>query len=202
MQTVHLSNMIDLTQTTDPRTYNMYGSSPVVQIVPHPAGQFDNVLNSLRETAKSNGHFNVYTNEELPERWHYRNEDRVGPITIVADLGYVFNDFKAHVDYYQSINITKVNDEYGVHGYDNAEAIMRAVFMAKGPAFKARFHGKPVDNIDLYHLFCKVLKLRAPAGLDGNAKNVEQFLAETSSNKIRTGKNVVVRHRAGSQSNN
>lgn len=190
METVKLSvHMLDLSKCTDNSTYVMYGSSPVVQIVPN-SGQFDSVLKSLREAEKKLGHFKTYTNEELPKRWHYRVDQRVGPITIVAERGYVFNDFYSHVDWFKQQNVTKTDDEYGVHGYDNAEESMRAVFMGKGPAFKSRFEGNPVDNIDLYYLFCKVLKLKAPRKLDGNEKSIEQFLVDTtaSGNKIRSGK--------------
>lgn len=192
METIKLRDMIDLSKYTDSSSYKMVGSSPVVQIVPNP-GKFDSVLKSLRDTAKAVGHFKAYTNEELPERWHYRNDQRVGPITIVADRGYIFNDFYDHVEWFKSQNVTKINDEYGLHGYDNDEESMRAVFMGKGPAFKSRFQGKPVDNIDLYYLFCKVLKLNPPKSLDGNAKNIEQFLVSGSgtANKIRTGKKLV-----------
>lgn len=193
MLSVKLSDMIDLNKYTDNSTYTMYGSSPVIQIVPK-SGHFDNVLNSLREAAKKVGHFKVYTNEELPERWHYRNDLRVGPITIVADLGYIFNDFIPHVvNYFKQQNLVKTDDVYGVHGYDNEEESMRAIFMAKGPAFKSRFQGKAFDNVDLYYLFCKVLNLKAPKRLDGNEKNIDQFLVEPSAggNKIRTGKQLL-----------
>lgn len=189
MITIKMSDMIDFRKYTDNTSYKMYGSSPVIQIVPNE-GQLDNVLKGLRTAAKTVGHFNVYTNEELLERWHYRNDKRVGPITVVADPGFIFNDFSNHVQYFKSLNVTKTNDEYGLHGYDNSEESMWAVFMAKGPAFKEHFQGQPVDNIDLYYLFCKILKLTPPRRLDGNESNIQQFLTETATtgNKIRKGK--------------
>lgn len=192
MTTVHLKDMIDLTKYTDSKAYKMYGSSPVVQIVPED-GQFDAVLKSLRDAATSVGHFQVYTNQELPDRWHYRNDRRAGPITIVADLGFVFNDFHDHVAWFKDHNVTKTNEEYGLHGYDNALEAMQAIFMARGPAFKTKFQGKPIDNVDLYYLFCKLLHLRAPTWLDGNETNIEQFLVDSdkglpNANQIRSGK--------------
>lgn len=194
METVKLSDMIDLSLYTDNSTYTMHGSSPVVQIVPKP-GKLQNVLKSLKEAEKKVGHFKTYTNEELPDRWHFRNDQRVGPITVVADRGFIFNDFYKMVEWVKVNNIVKSNEEYGLHGYDNAEESMRAVFMGKGPAFKARFQGQPIDNIDLYYLFCDVLKLKPPQRLDGNPKNIQQFLAPASANSIRTGKQLVTDRR-------
>lgn len=50
---------------------------------------------------------------------------------------------------------------YGVHGYDNNDPTMKPIFMAKGPSFKT---GVVIDdefvNIDLYYLFCKLLRLK------------------------------------------
>lgn len=189
MITINQKDMIDLRTFTNTSTYQIYGSSPVLQVVPNPENM-DSVLQSLRAGEKSIGHFHAYTNTELPKRWHYRNDQRVGPITIVADLGYVFNDFYQLIDYFKSKNVTKINEDYGMHGYDNEEQQMNAIFMAKGPAFKARFKGTPCDSVDLYYLFCKILKLKVPPNLDGNGKNIEQFLASGSAidNKIRSGK--------------
>lgn len=56
---------------------------------------------------------------------------------------------------------------YGIHGYDNWVPDMKPIFMAKGPSFK---NGVTVDsefsNVDLYHLFCKLLGLN-PRAIDG-----------------------------------
>lgn len=49
---------------------------------------------------------------------------------------------------------------YGVHGYDNWVPEMKPFFIAKGPSFKK---GVTINdefaNIDLYHLFCKLLSI-------------------------------------------
>lgn len=50
--------------------------------------------------------------------------------------------------------------KYGVHGYDNAESDMHAIFMAKGPIFSKGKTIKPVHMINLYHLFCYILEIK------------------------------------------
>lgn len=50
--------------------------------------------------------------------------------------------------------------KYGVHGYDNEEPSMHAVFMAKGPIFQSGQKLKPFDSINLFNLFCYVLQIK------------------------------------------
>lgn len=50
--------------------------------------------------------------------------------------------------------------QYGVHGYDNEEPSMRAIFIANGPIFAK---GKVFDSIsviNLYSLFCSILDIK------------------------------------------
>lgn len=49
--------------------------------------------------------------------------------------------------------------KYGVHGYDNAEELMHAIFMAKGPLFASGQQIEPFHTVDLFNLFCRVLRI-------------------------------------------
>lgn len=59
--------------------------------------------------------------------------------------------------------------EYGVHGYDNEDPNMHAIFMAKGPLFAKGKTLKSVNMIDLYNLFCYILKIECNT-TDGSKK--------------------------------
>lgn len=50
--------------------------------------------------------------------------------------------------------------KYGVHGYDNEEPTMNAIFMAKGSFFAKGKKLKSVNMINLYNLFCLVLDIK------------------------------------------
>lgn len=50
----------------------------------------------------------------------------------------------------------------GVHGYDNQEPSMRALFIASGPAFKRNYTAVPFENVDLYPLLSHVVGLAEP----------------------------------------
>lgn len=68
--------------------------------------------------------------------------------------------------------------KYGVHGYDNMEELMHAIFMAKGPIFNTGKQIKPVNMIDLYNLFCFILDLNCNKNNGSDQLNIwnELFL--------------------------
>jgi predicted AlkP superfamily pyrophosphatase or phosphodiesterase len=45
----------------------------------------------------------------------------------------------------------------GEHGYDNDDPLMRALFVARGPAFKQHATAPVFDNINVYALLAKLL---------------------------------------------
>ena len=52
-------------------------------------GKLDKVYESLEKASKQpNSHFKVYRTEDIPERYHMKNSDRVAPIVAIADMHY------------------------------------------------------------------------------------------------------------------
>lgn len=113
-------------------------------------GKLDKVCNGLKEMKQE--HMSVYKKEDLPERWHYKNHKRVAPIVVVADIGwYILTPNGQHINHYLD------GPAKGYHGYDNAEADMRGIFLAAGPAFKTNFKTGPIRAVDIYQVMCKAL---------------------------------------------
>lgn len=63
--------------------------------------------------------------------------------------------------------------KYGVHGYDNEEPDMHAIFMAKGPLISKGKSLKSVNMIDLYNLMCLILNIDCDEN-DGS-KNLDMY---------------------------
>lgn len=121
---------------------------------------------------------------------------RLGPIFAVADIGYAFQDQMATAKayekkfnikseqikhYYRSghalcilcaFSVTN-QTKYGVHGYDNQEPDMNAIFMAKGMLFSKGKSLKSVNMIDLYNLMCLILNIDCDEN-DGS-KNLDMY---------------------------
>lgn len=55
-------------------------------------GKFDEVYNKLKSAAtSSSGKFDVYKKDQLPDRWHMKNNARLtGIIFLLAKTGYAF----------------------------------------------------------------------------------------------------------------
>lgn len=97
-------SIIDLNRVVDKDSCDMYGSSPVLQVIAKNGYNQTEICNKLKAAALQNGHYSVYADDELDEmNWHIRNENRFGPCTVVADPGYVFQDMwhmlKKYTDY-------------------------------------------------------------------------------------------------------
>lgn len=89
--------------------------------------------------------------------------------------------------------------KYGVHGYDNEEESMHAVFMAKGPIFKPGQIIKPFDSINLFNLFCHVLKLKcSPSDVVTDSTWLNSFIIEQQPIGKLDNANTVVNHSGAS----
>ncbi len=137
----------------------IFGGNPVFTINP-AEGKTDSVLYLLN----SQKGLRAYRKNEVPPRWHYGTNPRIGEVVVVAD---------------SSWSIGTRPDGSGIrggaHGYDNANTDMHAIFYASGPAFKKGYTFDQLNNTDIYNLICKILKL-IPAPNDGNLKNINHIL--------------------------
>uniref|UniRef100_A0A6B2E7P6 Putative ectonucleotide pyrophosphatase/phosphodiesterase n=1 Tax=Phlebotomus kandelakii TaxID=1109342 RepID=A0A6B2E7P6_9DIPT len=182
MEGVSSAKFIDLRQAVTNGSCDFYGTSPVLQIVPKD-GKFNEVYQNLTREATRNGHFKVYSNDELLARWHFNNSARSGPITALADPGYAFQDMYEAAEWYaKKYNVSFTpQHEYGIHGYDN-EGLpsMYSMFMAKGPDFQQHKALAPFDTVDLFNLFVKILNISNPPTTNGTLSHVADALKSTN----------------------
>lgn len=66
--------------------------------------------------------------------------------------------------------------KYGVHGYDNEEQSMHAIFMAIGPLFATHQKLPPFNTVDLYDLFCIILQINCTQSQGANRMDVWKML--------------------------
>lgn len=128
-------------------------------------GKLEEVYSSLK---RKENHFKVFKKQDIPARFHIKNNPRTPDLLLVVDLAYTINtrDFIEGRGNYPS---------GGAHGFDNAEEEMWALFIANGPRFKEGFVMKPFENIHIYELMTNLLEIE-PAQTDGSLDSVSIML--------------------------
>ena len=105
-------------------------------------------------------HYDCWRKDELPARWHYGTHPRIPPIVCQMHEGWdaLPGEYEAR---------RSGGHPRGSHGYDPALASMRALFVARGPAFRRGVEIPAFDNVDIYPLLARLLHV-APAPNDGD----------------------------------
>lgn len=135
------------------------GANPVFSIEAKDE-YYDSIFINLSKVE----HISVWEKDEIPKRLHFGASKRIKDFVVLAD---------------SSWSLWKSRDDIlyvgGTHGYDNQNKDMHAVFYAYGPAFKKNYRHHSINNIDIYPLICKILKID-PCKVDGKLENVEEML--------------------------
>lgn len=113
-------------------------------------------------------HFKAYRKENLPEEFHFRDNDRIPPVVLVADEGWYISRRPAQAGR---------EFEKATHGFDPKLESMGATFIAWGPAFQQGVTLAPVENVHIYNLLCATVGLK-PAPNDGDDRLVKKVLAK------------------------
>ncbi len=110
-------------------------------------------------------HITAWKHGEVPAHLHYGTNSRTLDFIIVADSAWQFSLTE------------KTPRSAGAHGYDPNNPDMHGIFYARGPAFRENYIHPTFENINLYPLICKIMKLK-PAPVDGNIENVKSMLKD------------------------
>ncbi|NME69415.1 alkaline phosphatase family protein [Flammeovirga aprica] len=106
--------------------------------------------------AQENKGFVVYKKEEVPERLHFSNGQRIPEIICEAIPPMTFRNLRGSVS-------------NGMHGYNPYKVKnMHAVFYAVGDHFQKGKTIESFENIHIYPLVAKILGLKVPDDIDGD----------------------------------
>jgi len=135
-------------------------TSPRLMMQPK-ADKMKEVFNKLQNISD---YVTPYYKENIPDRFHYKDNDRVLSVLLNTDLGYVIQ------------GVPGANDTTtSSHGWDPSNPEIFSIFYAKGPAFKDNFVSKPFQNVDIYPLMCKLLDI-TPRPNNGTLDVVKHML--------------------------
>lgn len=109
-------------------------------------------------------HVQAWLKDSVPARFHFRDNARITPVVALAETGWMI-----------SVGKPSRNRNLGTHGFDNADSLMRALFIARGPDFKSGARIPAFPNVDVYSLMTHILGLK-PAPNDGSLRTIGQAL--------------------------
>lgn len=159
MATLTPGNYINLKNIIPERMiYSFSGGTPFLLIDPAP-GKADSILTLINNTKG----IKAWRKTDLPARWHYGTNPRIPEIVVLADSTW-------------SIGMTdRRSTNRGAHGYDNRNPELHSIFYAAGPAFRKNITIPEMNNIDVYNIVCRTLRIE-PAPNDGNPEIAKKIM--------------------------
>lgn len=153
MSALSTERVIRMDQLAPESSYQVLASGPYAAVNAAPAQEA--VLDAA--LLKPHEHMQCWRKADIPARLVYGSNARVPQWLCLGEPGWslIFNQKAAeHV-------------KGGGHGYDNMATDMRATFIASGPAFKPGTELPIFDNVNVYPLLMRLLKL-TPLPSDGD----------------------------------
>jgi predicted AlkP superfamily pyrophosphatase or phosphodiesterase len=154
MATTSTTRLVQLEDLVDLDLVEHIDGWPLRGLRPKRPEDLQILQNQLLERAKdfSDG-VDVYTRETMPERYHFSNNDRIAPLWVIPKTGWAVVERPAF-DAKEGLQTGKVYHPQGIHGYDHEHPLMRAIFVARGPAFPHQ----PNSRVDVFRKFLMICR--------------------------------------------
>ena len=135
MATTDVTRLIQLEDLVDTSLVAHTDGWPLYGLRPKKPSDLELLHSSLVKARETNLNFEVYLRDvDMPERYHFSKNERIAPLWIVPRTGWAIVK-KSEVDVAAAVKEGKVYRPRGLHGYDHEHPLMRAIFVARGPAF-------------------------------------------------------------------
>lgn len=135
MATTDVSRLIQLEDLVDLGKIEHTDGWPLIGLRPKNEEELGDIYDQLAQKAKYNDSFDVYLRDtNMPERYHFSRNERIAPLWIVPKTGWAIVK-KTEINVEEAKTTGEVYHPRGLHGYDHEHPLMRAIFIARGPAF-------------------------------------------------------------------
>ncbi|KAL8915741.1 MAG: hypothetical protein Q9172_006705 [Xanthocarpia lactea] len=158
MATTSTDRLIQLDDLLDLNLIDRIDGWPLYGLRPKNPLDLQGLYDKLLGEAAHNEHFDVYTKESMPERYHFSNNDRIAPLWVIPKTGWAIVQ-KGDFDVKAAKAKGEIYHPKGLHGYDHEHPLMRSIFIARGPAFPHEPNSRldVFQNIEVYNIVCDSL---------------------------------------------
>lgn len=173
MATTDVSRLMQLDDLVDLDQIQHVDGWPLVGLRPknESAEALQAVYESVLKKTADNPNLEVYLRDvNMPERYHFSKNPRIAPLWLVPKTGWNIVQ-RSEFDIAEAQANNLVYHPRGLHGYDHEHPLMRAVFVARGPAFPHAPNSKlePFQNIEVYNMVCDSIGV-APKASNGTLR--------------------------------
>ncbi|KAF7915484.1 uncharacterized protein EAE98_011087 [Botrytis deweyae] len=161
MATTDTNRLIQLEDIIDTSLIEHTDGWPLYGLRPKDLSHLQGLYDTLAAEAAINPNFEVYLRDvNMPERYHFSKNERIAPLWIVPKTGWAIV-MKDEFDVVEGKAKGIAYHPRGLHGYDHEHPLMRAIFIARGPAFPHEPNSRvePFQNIEVYNIICDSLGL-------------------------------------------
>ena len=172
-----LEDLIDMSIIEHIDGWPLYG----LRLADKDSVHLDHVYSMLREDLEDDPNIEVRLRSSMPERYHFSNNDRIAPLWLIPKTGWAIVK-KDEFDVQEALESGEVYHPMGLHGYDHEHPLMRAIFVARGPAFphapgsqmevfrKSNFNvpnsedrsaNIHLENTEVYNMICDSIGIKA-----------------------------------------
>lgn len=135
MATTDINRMIQLEDILDTSLIEHMDGWPLYGLRPKNPADLQFLYDTLAAEAALSPGFEVYLRDEnMPERYHFSKNERIAPLWMIPKAGWAIVT-KDEFDVADAKAKGIVYHPRGLHGYDHEHPLMRAIFVARGPAF-------------------------------------------------------------------
>ena len=152
------SQFINITNYVNLDNVETVGRGEFIEFRPEP-----NKINELYQNLQSIPNTRVFKKEDMIEEFNYGTNDRIEPIVLMANEGWLLYPYE------------RTSLRPGSHGFDPNYRSMNGIFIGMGPKLKSGYYGPIIQNIHLYEMMCHLMGI-APAENDGSFNKISSFL--------------------------
>jgi len=135
MATTSTDRLIQLDEIIDMSLIEHSDGWPLYGLRPKDPADIQGLYDKLSSEASILNNFEVYLRDvNMPERYHFSKNERIAPLWIIPKTGWAIVT-KEDFDIVDAKAKGVVYHPRGLHGYDHEHPLMRAIFIARGPAF-------------------------------------------------------------------